>query len=210
MLMVLAFASARFRQDTSCDERDSILSTAIAHFELVRGAVQVAECDGDQITDYEYVQKLTPFHDLPRAAVDPSITKIMTELGELNDRRIVETSQEVEERRMQQIAFWESCKKALSLLQECFQRCVGPVYRGYALGWLNMAGEEYIKTIKARDHTSLLILMVWGVLVERLGQDVWWAQDFGISLVNEISNRDLATVTDKSTRQMIFRIQELV
>jgi hypothetical protein len=186
------------------------VNTAIAHFELVRGAVQVAESDGKQISQNEYVQKLTPFEALPFAALDPSIAEIMAKLMELNDRRIVEAVREIQERQAQQIAFWEACKEALHLLQECFQKCVGPVYRGYALGWLNMAGEGYIQALKMKDHISLLILMAWGILVERLGQDVWWAQEFGVSLVDELSNEDLSTATDPLTRNTILRIQELI
>lgn len=210
MLMVLAFASVRFGQNSSCDKEESIVKTAIAHFELVRGAVRVAENFEDRLSENEFVQKLTPFQDLPIAALDSPIAEIMIKLSEVNDRRIVETAQEIQERRAQQIAFWEACKKALLLLQECFQRCVGPVYRGYALGWLNMAGEGYIQALKTKDHISLLILMFWGVLVERLGHDVWWAQEFGISLVDKLSKEDLSTTTDPSTRNIILRIQELI
>ncbi|KAJ5809881.1 uncharacterized protein N7503_002099 [Penicillium pulvis] len=210
MLMVLAFASVRFGQNSSGAKEESIVNTAIAHFELVRGAVQVAESDGGKISQNEYVQKLTPFQDLPFTALDTSIAEIMEKLSEMNDKRIVETVREIQERQDQQIAFWEACKKALRLLQECFQRCVGPVYRGYALGWLNMAGEGYIQALKANDHISLLVLMVWGVLVQRLGHDVWWAQDFGVSLVYELSKEDISTATDPSTRNIILRIQDLV
>lgn len=210
MLMVLAFASVRSGQKFSSAKEESIVNTAIAHFELVRGAVQVAESGGDLISQNEYVQKLTPFQDLPFTALDPSIAEIMDKLSEMNDRRIVEAVREIQERQGQQIAFWEACKKALRLLQECFQRCVGPVYRGYALGWLNMAGEGYVQALKANDHISRLVLMVWGVLVERLGHDVWWAQDFGISLVYELSKGDISTATDPLTWNMILRIQDLV
>lgn len=210
MLMVLAFASVRFGQNYSNAKEESIVNTAIAHFELVRGAVQIAESDEDQISQNEYVQKLTPFQDLPLTALDPSIAEIMTKLNEMNDRRIVETIRGMQEQQDQQIAFWEACKKALRLLQECFQRCVGPVYRGYALGWLNMVGEGYIQALQTNDHVSLLILMVWGILTERLGHDVWWAQEFGISLVDELSKEDLSTATDPLTRDIILRIQGVI
>lgn len=210
MLMVLAFASVRFGQNYSNAKEESIVNTAIAHFELVRGAVQIAESDEDQISQNEYVQKLTPFQDLPLTALDPSIAEIMTKLNEMNDRRIVETIRGMQEQQDQQIAFWEACKKALGLLQECFQRCVGPVYRGYALGWLNMVGEGYIQALQTNDHVSLLILMVWGILTERLGHDVWWAREFGISLVDELSKEDLSTATDPLTRDIILRIQGVI
>ncbi|KAF9886106.1 hypothetical protein FE257_012041 [Aspergillus nanangensis] len=215
MLMVLAFASVQFRRPSSGgspeEEEESIVKSAIAHFDLVRGAVQVAESGGHEITQNEYVQNLTPFEDLPLVALDPSIADILTTLGELNDTRIVTTAQEGPERRFQEIALWEACKKALNLLQQCFHRCVGLVYRGYALGWLNLTGDGYIQALKLNDRTSLLILMVWGVLVEKLGHDVWWAHEFGSSLVDELAKNDLCTaVDDPSARDLIRRIQELI
>ncbi|KAJ5108875.1 hypothetical protein N7456_005550 [Penicillium angulare] len=210
MLMVLAFASVRFRRQTSTDHEESVLQTTIVHYELVRGAVQVATDKEDLISQNEYVQKLVPFKDLPLTPLDPSIAEIIIAIGEMNDKRIVETAQQMQEERIRQIAFWEACKKALSLLQECFQKCVGPVYRGYALGWLNMAGEGYIDALHANDHISRVILMVWGILVERLGEDVWWAQEYGTSLIKELSNGELHNTNDQSIRSIIRKILEFM
>ncbi|KAJ5273542.1 hypothetical protein N7478_008667 [Penicillium angulare] len=210
MLMVLAFASVRFKQHASSDDEESVLQTTIVHFELVRGAVQVATGKEDLIRQNEYVQNLVSFQDLPSTLLDSSIAEIILDLVDMNDKRIVETVQEIQEERIRQIAFWEACKKALSLLQECFQKCVGPVYRGYALGWLNMAGEGYINALNANDHISRVILMVWGILVERLGDDVWWAQQYGTSLIKELSNDELNNTTDPSIRTTIRRILEFI
>lgn len=207
MMMVLTFASVRFGKSLE----KNIVKTAIAHFELVRGAVQIAESDEEhRVSQNEYAQRLTPFQDLPLTTLDPAIASIMADVRELNDKRIFQTVQDTSERRIGQIALWEACKKALSLLQDCFERCVGPVYRGYALGWLNMAGEEYVGALKGNDKVSLLILMLWGVLIERLGSDVWWAQEFGNSLVDEISNESLRDASDPSIQNIMRRVQELI
>ncbi|KAJ5975095.1 hypothetical protein N7481_008802 [Penicillium waksmanii] len=206
MMMVLTFATVRFGKPLE----KNIVKTAIAHFELVRGAVQIAESDEEhRVSQNEYAQKLTPFQDLPLTTLDPAIANIMADVRELNDERIVHTVWDTPERRIEQVALWEACKKALSLLQDCFERCVGPVYRGYALGWLNMAGEEYVRALKGNDNVALLILMMWGVLVERLGNDVWWAQEFGNSLVDEISNEYLRDDSDPSIQDVMIRVQKL-
>lgn len=207
MMMVLTFGSVRFRKP----EEKNIVKTAIAHFELVRGAVQIAESNEElHISENEYVQRLMPFRDLPVTSLDPAIARIMVDVREMNDERIAHSVHDISERRVEQILLWESCKKALSLLKQCFERCVGPVYRGYALGWLNMAGEGYLRALKDNDNVALLILMLWGVLIQRLGNDVWWAQGFGKSLVDEILNEYLGNAADPPIGNIMISIQQLI
>lgn len=52
-----------------------------------------------------------------------------------------------------------------------------------------MAGNEYVKVIEENDHIALLILMYWGMLVDKLAHHVWWADHYGELLVNDISGR---------------------
>ncbi|KAL4889796.1 hypothetical protein BDV59DRAFT_185877 [Aspergillus ambiguus] len=210
MLMVLALASVQFSRDSSGDNQESVVHIAITHFELVRGCVQVAETEEGHISQNAYVQKLIPFEKLPCIPLDPLLADALAKLSTLNDGRIVSTVLDVHERRVQQVAYWEACKKALTALQECFQKCVGQVYRGYALGWLNMAGEGYIQAVKGDDHIALLILMFWGVLVERLGHDIWWANQFGTFLVDEVSSGALNSDRNAAKRDVILQAQQLM
>ena len=211
MLMVLALASVQFPSYTSSEEHGPrMVQSAVTHFELIRGCIPVAESKEGYIAENPYINKMTLFEDLPRAPVDSSIEKALGKLGELNDRRITSSVHEPHGRRVQQVAYWEACKKALSLLRECFEKCRDDMSRGYALGWLNMAGEGYIQAVKEADHAALLILMHWGVLFERLAHQVWWAEHFGHKLVAEISDRVLGDGKDAVTKEIVLHAQEQI
>ncbi|OAP60896.1 hypothetical protein AYL99_05898 [Fonsecaea erecta] len=198
MLMVLALASSQFLSELAGgsqggDNDDSMVRNTLTHFELLRGCAAVLGDNAEQyLAQNTYVQKLTPFENLPRMPLDADCAAALSKLNTANERRIIQTVGDSYERRVQQVAHFEACKKAIALLEECFAKCVShddDDYQGYILGWLNMAGEEYVNAIRANDHVALLVLMYWGALVEKLGRRVWWARDFGRLLVEEISGQ---------------------
>ncbi|KAH8821976.1 hypothetical protein F5884DRAFT_828139 [Xylogone sp. PMI_703] len=212
MLMVLTFASAQFMTTPTSarDGQEGMLHNAIAHFEMLRGCIPVAESQEGYIAENPYILKMPLFKDILRVALDSAMEAAFAKLSEFNDRRITATVSESAERRTQQITYWEACKKALTLLRECFEKCVEHRHQGYALGWLNMAGEEYIRAIKEEDHAALLMLMYWGVLVDRCGRQVWWANKFGSLLADEIANRIFDKDPDALTKEIILMAQNMM
>ncbi|KIX94510.1 uncharacterized protein Z520_09896 [Fonsecaea multimorphosa CBS 102226] len=220
MLMVLALASSQFMSelagDASQGDGDSMVLNTLTHFELLRGCGTVLGANAEQyLAQNSYVQKLTLFENLPRLPFDSETAAAMSKLNTANERRIISTVGESYEHRVQQVAHFEACKKAISLLEECFAKCVGvgqddDDYQGYILGWLNMAGEEYVNAIKGNDHVALLVLMCWGALVEKLGRRVWWAKDFGRLLVEEISEMTLNQTADGLTTDLISSARRLM
>lgn len=208
MLMVLALASVQ--APSSNGHGGNIVQSAITHFELVRGCVPVAESKEGYLAENPYINKMPRFEDLPRATLGAPIEEVLTKLGELNDRRITSNIHEPDEKRVQQVAYWETCKKALGLLRECFEKCGDKMSQGYALGWLNMAGNEYIKVIEEGDRIALLILMYWGVLVDKLAHRVWWAEHYGEMLVNDISDRLSDSYMDAVAKDVILLAQEQI
>lgn len=209
MLMVFALASAQFVSQSSRKEQGGMVQTAITVFELVRGCVPIAESKEGYMADNPYIRRLKHFEDLPRAPLDKRTEEALTKLGDLNDRRITSSMRDSDERRVQQVACWEACKKALALLRQCFERCVDQMSEGYALGWLNMAGENYVQAVKTEDDTALLVLAVWGVLVDSLGRQVWWKQKFGLLLVEEILDGAVGQNADDNTRDVILCVKGL-
>ena len=209
MLMVFALASAQFASKSAGDD-GSMVQRAITVFELLRGCIPVAESKEGYLADNPYIRKMKRFEDLPRAALDARTEDALAKMGDLNDRRIMSSVRESDDRRLKQVACWEACKKALALLRQCFEKCVDRFSHGYVLGWLNMAGEDYIKVIKDGDHAALLILVFWGVLADKLGRQVWWTQHFGRLLVDEILEGALGQDTDAATRDIILCARELI
>ncbi|OBT47836.1 hypothetical protein VE00_01539 [Pseudogymnoascus sp. WSF 3629] len=209
MLLVLAFASAQTRAINPLgDQSDSVIQTVLVNVELLRGCTPIIESKQDYLLQNPYVQKLKPFESLPRTPLDPSMEEALVMLANLNDKRITASVRDTAPRRAQQIEYWEDCKAALGLLQTMYEKCVDDFTRGYALGWLNMAGDRYIKAVKDGDAVALLILMYWGVLVEKCGHQVWWAEQFGSSLVAEIACRPLFEDADAVVEDLILRARQ--
>ncbi|RVX69288.1 hypothetical protein B0A52_06881 [Exophiala mesophila] len=203
ILMILAIASAQFASKPGVGNSHDMVQDAIVHFEMLRGCVPILNLNADLLLSNPQIQKLVPWEDLPRTMVDGPTRTALGHLSDFNDKKIVAARDKPGEYNISQIAHWETCKKAISMLTECFEKCVDDLSRGYALGWLNFAGEDYIKALKDEDSAALLALMFWGVLVDKLGHQVWWAEKFGSLLVSEVSNRVLAVNDDKETQSMI-------
>ncbi|EXJ58682.1 hypothetical protein A1O7_06111 [Cladophialophora yegresii CBS 114405] len=186
MLMVLALASAQFTGG------QGMVQNTITHYQLIRGCGTVLGDAGEEyLASNPYVLKLTRFDDLPRLPVDSPSAVVLARLNEANERRLTGSVGEPYEARVQHVKYFEACKKSIGLLEQYFAKCMGDVvdesYQGYILGWLNMAGDEYVSAIKDGDRVALLVLMLWGAVVEQLGHKVWWARRFGRLVVEEIA-----------------------
>ncbi|ETI22347.1 hypothetical protein G647_06421 [Cladophialophora carrionii CBS 160.54] len=209
MLMVLALASAQFTPATPSDAHRSagMVQNTITHYQLIRGCATVLGDGGEQyLASNPYVLKLTRFDDLPRLPVDSPSAVVLARLNEANERRLTRTVGEPYEARVQHVKYFEACKKSIGLLEQYFAKCTGDVdesYQGYILGWLNMAGDEYVSSIKDGDHVALLVLMLWGAVVEKFGHKVWWARRFGRLLVEEIARQVGKGDADALTREII-------
>ncbi|OBT63961.1 hypothetical protein VE03_05983 [Pseudogymnoascus sp. 23342-1-I1] len=208
MLLVLAFASAQASAASSSDnESDSVVQIVLDNVELLRGCNPIIESKQGYLLQNPYIQKLKPFEDLPRTQLDPRMKEALATLDRLNDERITASVGDIvpQAQRAQQIERWEVCKAALGILQSLYEKCVDEFTRGYALGWLNMAGDRYIEAIKDSDPVALLILMYWGVLVEKCGHQIWWAEKFGSSLVAEIARRPIFEGNDAVVEGLVLQ-----
>ena len=207
-LMVLALASAQFTSESTRGGTNTMVQHTITHFELLRGCTTVMASKANFIAESPYIQKLKRFEDLPREALDSRTELALARLNEANENRMKSGIGEAYEHRVTNMVYREACKRALSVLQECFAKCVDIDYQGYALGWLNLSGNDFIEAIKAHDGIALLILMYWGVLVQKLGYQVWWARDFGSRLVEDIAHELLDGDTDALTKQIVSSARE--
>ncbi|KIW12721.1 hypothetical protein PV08_09999 [Exophiala spinifera] len=219
MVLTLASSQARLNNASSClPNTDSttyfsgngILESTVTHFALLQGVSAIVERKPEYVTNSPCINRLKPFKELPSTAVDPEIESTLSKIGDCNEARITSTVNELYEHRVSQISLWETCKNALSMLRECFAKCADESHSGYTLGWLNMAGDEFIKAVIAEDTTALLLLMYWGVLCQKFGHQVWWARSYGGLLVDELVRSKLADITDDETKGLVTLAQERV
>ncbi|KAF2971769.1 hypothetical protein GQX73_g1816 [Xylaria multiplex] len=68
---------------------------------------------------------------------------------------------------------------AIGLLQNCFAEEQRAILRGFCFVFPGGAGPDFAAAVKAFDPMALLILMHWAVLIERAGNEFWWAKELG-------------------------------
>ncbi|KAI0534109.1 hypothetical protein GGR58DRAFT_483982 [Xylaria digitata] len=68
---------------------------------------------------------------------------------------------------------------AVGLLQHCFAEEQRAILRGFCFVFPGGAGPDFAAAVKAFDPMALLILMHWAVLIERAGNEYWWAKELG-------------------------------
>lgn len=70
-------------------------------------------------------------------------------------------------------------KVAVGLLQHSFAEEQRAILRGFCFVFPGGAGPDFAAAVKASDPMALLIIMHWSVLIERAGNDYWWAKNLG-------------------------------
>lgn len=69
-------------------------------------------------------------------------------------------------------------------LEDCFRRLRGGV-NAAIFGWLSVLPDSFVADLSKDDLISSLILMHWGVLLDR-SNDVWWSLKSGKELVDDL------------------------
>ncbi|WPH01515.1 Hypothetical protein R9X50_00436100 [Acrodontium crateriforme] len=181
ILIALGLGMARFQA-----EYTNTVDTMILLFELISGGGAILMSKADALQNDPVFKDLTPWEGLTAQDMSPIVRSAMDRLVQLNDSRHGTTSSTPRESVLQAISHHTTCRKAIFYLEECFTRCIGPETRGYMLGWMNMVGREFIQAIEQKEVVALVVMMHYGALMEQQSYDLWWIQDVGRHLVNEL------------------------
>jgi hypothetical protein len=78
---------------------------------------------------------------------------------------------------------------AIAQLKYCFAENARGLIKGYCLTLIPIAGAEFISAIRKIEPVALFILICFGVLFDRYGEDprMWWITSAGRDLVKEVS-----------------------
>ena len=206
LLVVLALATPPLC--SAKGEQTSKVQQMLGHFELVRGVgaitmTQKERYENGRFRNDPLFKNIKLMSDLPRVPLDSGTESAIASLTLLNEGRSATRSSESSDVRFRRLLYQGACKKALFWLEDGFATANNDVYRSWALGWIAMPGDDYITAIKENDRVALLILMCWGALIEPLGNDFWYAEHFGKSLVEEISG-SIPNDVDPTTRDIVL------
>ncbi|KAH6687969.1 hypothetical protein F5X68DRAFT_206614 [Plectosphaerella plurivora] len=95
----------------------------------------------------------------------------------------------------------ETYRRAIHHLGSCFAEDARGVIRSYCSSYPGWNGKAFGHAVVAHDPMALVIIMHWGVLLDRLGKQMWWATSIGYGLVAELS--DLLQHTDMMMLQEV-------
>lgn len=72
-------------------------------------------------------------------------------------------------------------------LDYMYRMALKPEWGELIIAWPVRVPNEFVEDMRARNHAALTILAYWGVALHTL-QDRWWAKDWGVALITEISS----------------------
>lgn len=173
IVMVISIAlpclSAEYR-----DEKLIMFETMTAAWELFQGGRSISYISepwlrGAIFSNYN-------FWEMQTAPLDPGTTAALDQLDELNYHAVESHT-----------GTWDSNRATIELLRSCFSRFANSPHPAAILGWLAYVQKKFVDRLCSRQPFQLLIFMHWGVLLNELGRQFWWARGSGKALVAELS-----------------------
>ncbi|USW59487.1 Putative zn(2)-C6 fungal-type DNA-binding domain-containing protein [Septoria linicola] len=198
LLMVLALASS-----TQPALRGSMIDNTIIHFELVRGVSVVMLKKPECIKAHPLVCNVPDLMSLPRGEYSERFAEAFRMLNEINEKRAPSTTSDTNEAQTDNTKdVYLACKYAIWWLEYLTATCQEMKLRGFLLAWISLAGDDFVKTLKASDHVALLALMWWGVVLNPLGYEYWYGEEYGSTLAGEVVEM-LAGLPDPRFEELI-------
>lgn len=182
----LAFCSPSESDNMQNLQPDTFISDITRIFDLMQGAVSVAEAASAWIFQCALEPLLLPvrtmMHEAPNLP-DPDIDVTLQELiAEI--RRLYSTTRQTELHNNQGDKVATTCVSAVLELRNLFG-CLGkeePDNFKAALGWLAFVAPSYVSLVKVRDPAALTVLAHYGVALHSLNH-AWWLRGIGSKLV---------------------------
>lgn len=202
-VLTMALSLAIPHLTKSRDEPQSMVKNIVEHFELLHGVGLIVLQHGDALRDAPILRNLPSFNDVQGEPLETSVKSAIATLNALNEARHNNPfCHQSPASKLQSITYHATYRKAIFHLEELFGKCTKPVHRGFALAWLNLTGRGFIAAVTKADSLALLLLMHWGVLMDRCSEGSWWLLPVGKSLVDEMTAA-LSAETDPQLRASI-------
>ncbi|KAI1613719.1 hypothetical protein EDD36DRAFT_434364 [Exophiala viscosa] len=168
-------------------------------FEYLRGLASIIEVSKDWLASGPFRVVLGTFDDYTTdnwRITNADAAQALNRLTILNDEFNASSS-------ATELSKFATNKRAISLLEFCYAKQNFPpaltdetlaqtakdssdIYRGHIVGWLGMAGGDFVSQLRQSDSLSLLIFVHWAILLGNL-ENFWWSHNSGKVLVAEIA-----------------------
>lgn len=157
------------------EESPNMTENITVVFELLKGLSKILKISRPSMKTRLFLSDSEYFNGNPNN-LDPSTDAALGRLATLNDDSVA--SVDTEQHRIN--------KSAISILRLCFCRFVDNGDAGSVLAWLAAVDKEFVHCLRCRKSFPMMILMHWGVLLDQLDGQIWWARNSGKALVSEL------------------------
>lgn len=156
--------------------KSNMIETISVASDLIQGVTRIHEIGRAWFSSPILTEYYARDENLQHGILDSGARAALSRLSMLNHETVMDQTQ----RAINQ--------KALSVLEYCFSRLVDSNYhKEDTMSWLILVDKEFSDCLKRREPFSLLILMHWAVLLDRLDGHVWWVRSAGKDLVSELT-----------------------
>lgn len=208
LMTVLALASATAKSPplpalTSSGGRISLIEHTIAHHKLVQGIGMMLMSKADCIITHDLFRQLPRLHKLEETQIEPSFEGVLEKLDKLNASRDRCQLQD------DSATPFAACRNGIRWLRYLSRTGLNQKIRTICLPWLSMAGDGYVRAIKNNDQISWLLLTIWAVLMQSVGEEYWYGKDFGKSLFEEIANEIESGAAEQAAEVLKWAREEI-
>ena len=168
-----------------------MVANILEHFELLHGVSLLIMQNAEALKDMPVFKNLPVFAEIPANPLDANTTAAIAALNALNETTHNNPGPNLSPApdpsvHLKAISAHATNRTAIYHLSSLFAKCSEPVHRGLVLAWLNLAGRDFLAAMQEKDPVALVVLMHWGVLMDRCKGDTWWVQPIGKKLIGEI------------------------
>lgn len=208
ILMVLALAMPPYAVQP-LSGKYSMLDHILTYLELLKGFAVIAMAKGNRLKDDPMLNKYKEWDELESLPVGPEIQTAFDRLKALNEETYGEGRVSGLCSELVAMANHAACRRAIFFLEQCQAKCSESHTRAYGLAWPIMAGEDFIAAMKAKEPLALLILMHWGVFIEKQSYGIWYVERVGKHLVEDLSN-EISLLDNVKARDAISWVRQQV
>lgn len=173
-IIIIAISLASTRLTVAKDDVISITEKIVMLFELLQGVKNILQV-GHSWINIDLFSHGAFWRDTT-AELDPDTDAALAHLAALNEENMVGVYAQQ----------YNINKEVISHLRHCFAKFALSADPAPVMAWLARVEKGFVDSLRYRQSFSLLILMYWGVLLNRLDGKRWWAQNSGKALVSEL------------------------
>ena len=171
------------------DSGKSARKCVTALFEALLGTAYVAVATWDLLEAGPIKTRAWLHQNVPVESLDEETKAAIARLHTLNDSvHHNEAGCEIGIAGSRKVSLHESYQNSILHLEGCFARDIDGTVKGSCLTWLGLAGQHFAAAFRRSDPITLVMMMYWGVLLENLGKEAWWATQVGRNLIQELSD----------------------